>query len=74
MKPAKFHYNYRDPDERSVARPATPEKIPAEQQRANACDQWLLTKQPLDEEATLMLVRKEEAEKKEKAQHSHRAT
>jgi hypothetical protein len=49
-KPAKFHYNYRDPDEQveyNTTRPATPEKISAEQQRANDWDQWLLTEQTL---------------------------
>jgi hypothetical protein len=37
VKPAKFHYNYRDPDEQIEykTRPATPEKNFAEQQRAN---------------------------------------
>ena len=55
VKPAKFHYNYRDPDEQVECkiRPATPEKPSAERQRANDWDEWLLTDQPLDEEAKL---------------------
>jgi hypothetical protein len=34
-------------------------------ERANDWDEWLLTKPPLDEEATRKLARKDEAEKKE---------
>ena len=73
VKAAKFHYNYRDPDEQVEykIRPATPEKPSAEQQRANDWDEWLLTEQPLDEEATRKLARKDEAEKKEKAQREY---
>jgi hypothetical protein len=73
VKPAKFHYNYRGPDEQveDKIRPATPKKPSAEQQRANDWDEWLLTKQPLDEEATRKLARKDEAGKKEKAQREH---
>ena len=73
VKAAKFHHNYRDPEEQVEykTRPATPEKPSAEQQRANDCDQWLLTKQPPDEEATRMLARNDEAEKKEKAQREY---
>jgi hypothetical protein len=53
VKPAKFHYNYRDPDEQVEykIRPATPEKPSAERQRANDWDEWLLTKQPLNDVA-----------------------
>jgi hypothetical protein len=49
-----YDYNYRDPDEQVEykTRPATPKKPSAEQRRANDWDEWLLTKQPLDEEAT----------------------
>jgi hypothetical protein len=63
----------RDPDEQVEykIRPATPEKPSAEQQRANNWDEWLLTEQPLDEEATRKLARKYEPEKKEKAQREH---
>jgi hypothetical protein len=73
VKATKFHYNYRDPDEqvKYKIRPATPEKPSAEQQRANDWDEWLLTEQPLDEEATHKLDRNHEAEKKEKAQREH---
>ena len=73
VKAAKFHYNYRDPDEQVEykIRPATPEKPSAEQQRANDWDEWLLTEQPPDEEATRKLARKDEAEKKEKAQREY---
>ena len=41
VKPAKFHYNYRDSDEQVEykTRPATS----TERQRANAWDEWLLT-------------------------------
>jgi hypothetical protein len=37
VKAAKFHYNYRDPDEQVEykTRPATPKKPSAEQRRAN---------------------------------------
>jgi hypothetical protein len=54
VKAAMFHHNYRDPDEQVEykTRPATPEKPSSERQRANDWDEWLLTKQPLDEEAT----------------------
>ena len=74
VKAAKFHYNYRDPDEQVEykIRPATPEKPSAEQQRANDWDEWLLTEQPLDEEATRKLARNDEAGKKEeKGQREH---
>jgi hypothetical protein len=49
VKAAKFHYDYRDPDEQAEykTRPATPEKPSTERQRANDWDEWLLT----DEEA-----------------------
>ena len=64
----------RDPEEKAAeyeTRPATPEKPYAERQRANDWDEWLLTEQPLDEEATRKLARKDEAEKKEKAQREY---
>jgi hypothetical protein len=65
VKAAKFHYNYRDPDEQVEykTRPATPGKPSAERQRANDWDEWLLTEQPLDEEATRKLARKDKAQR-----------
>ena len=56
---------------RQEIRAATPEKPSTERQRGNDWNEWLLAKQPLDEEATRMLARKDEAEKKEKAQREY---
>ena len=66
VKAAKFHYNYRDPGEQVEynTRPATPEKISVEQQRANDWDQWLLTEQPLTDEATRKPTRKTKLRKR----------